>query len=170
MDIRIFYLSVGLFVPLSSRLCSTVPAKLPHTYVCIEDRVSKHTAIPRTSLLSWRWKPVRNRFILRVRHPRSQTELLVRDVGPLQHLHLHNTTQTQKFHAFSEARTYDPILQEVKDLHLRTRDHHNLWFRANRSYCLVKLWYVEQYMVIMVTMIILSSVSTPAVLFRFNLC
>jgi len=82
--------------------------------VCIEVRVLQHTAIPRTSLLAWRWKPVKNRFGLRVREPRSQTELLARDVGPLQHLHLHKTTQTQNAHAFSGARSYDLILQEVK--------------------------------------------------------
>lgn len=92
--------------------------------VCVEIRVLKHTAIPRTSLLAWRWKPVRNRFGLRVRELRSQTELLARDVGPLQHVHLHNTTQTQNVHAFSGARSYDPILQEVKDLHLRICDRH----------------------------------------------
>jgi hypothetical protein len=99
----------------------------------------KHAAIPRTSLLAWRWKPARNRFGLRVREFRSQTELLARDLGPLQHLYLHKTTQTQNVHAFNGARSYGPILQEVKDLHLRTRDHHNRLFRASRSYCLVNL-------------------------------
>lgn len=57
---------------------------------------------------------MRNRFGLRVREPRSQTELLARDVGPFQHLHLHKTTQTQNAHVFLGVRSYDLILQEVK--------------------------------------------------------
>jgi len=155
----VFYRSVDLFFPLSSLLCSTVRAELPQT-----------CGVYRSSGIAAHCDPSDESSCMALEASEEQ----VRTSGSwASFADRTSCTGCRPFAAPASAQnntnTERPCLQwgsilrphssRGKSLHLRTRDHHNRWFRASRSYCLVNIRYVEQYLVIMVIMIINTIIS-----------
>jgi len=127
--------------------------------VCRVVRVLQHTAIPRTNLLAWRLEASEEQ----VRTSGSWASFADRTSctgcrpfsAPAS---AQNNTNTER-PCLPWGSILRPHSSRSKNLHLRTREHHNQWFRASKSYCLVNIRYVEQYLVIMVIMIINTIIS-----------